>query len=58
MSFLASKLLLYMSFIFGYGIFVFVMLYLIYILYHFMLELKSPNVVPQSNGDEENNLMS
>ena len=48
----------FLVYVFGYGIFLFVMLYLIYILYHFMLELKSPNVVPQSNGDEENNLMS
>ena len=39
---------------FGYGIFLFIYLYMIYVLYHFMLELKNPNVAPQSNSDEEN----
>ena len=48
----------FLVYVFGYGIFLFVILYFIYVLYHFMLELKSPNVVPQSNADEENNLIS
>ena len=48
----------FLVYFFEYGIFLFVILYFIYVLYHFMLELKSPNVVPQSNADEENNLIS
>ena len=39
---------------FGYGIFLFIYLYMIYVLYHFMLELKNPNVAVESNLDEEN----
>ena len=39
---------------FGYGIFLFIYLYMIYVLYHFMLELKNPNVAVESNIDEEN----
>ena len=39
---------------FGYGIFLFIYLYMIYALYHFMLELKNPNVAVESNIDEEN----
>ena len=37
---------------FGYGIFLFIYLYMIYVLYHFMLELKNPNVAVQSNNDD------
>ena len=39
---------------FGYGIFLFIYLYMIYVLYHFMLELKNPNVAVESNNVEEN----
>ena len=38
---------------FGYGIFLFIYLYLIYVLYHYMLELKNPNMVVQNNENEE-----
>ena len=39
---------------FGYGIFLFIYLYMIYVLYNFMLELKNPNVAVESNNVEEN----
>ncbi len=41
----------FLEYIFGYGALLFIVLYLIYVLYHYMLELKNP--VIQSNGDEE-----
>ena len=42
----------FLVYIFGYGIFLFIILYLIYVLYHYMLELKQSNAVI-NNGDEE-----
>ena len=40
----------FLEYIFGYGVLLFVILYLIYVLYHYMLELKNPRV---QNNDEE-----
>jgi hypothetical protein len=42
----------FLVYIFGYGIFLLIILYLIYVLYHYMLELKQSNAVI-NKGDEE-----
>lgn len=41
----------FLEYIFGYGVLLFIILYLIYVLYHYMLELKNPSI--QINGEEE-----
>ena len=46
----------FLVYIFGYGIFLFIILYFIYVLYHYMIELKGPSII-QNNGDEENHLV-
>ena len=46
----------FLVYIFGYGIFLFIILYFIYVLYHYMVELKSPSII-QNSGDEENHLV-
>ena len=46
----------FLVYIFGYGIFLFIILYFIYVLYHYMLELKGPSII-QNSGDEENQLV-
>ena len=46
----------FLVYIFGYGIFLFIILYLIYVLYHYMIELKGPSII-QNSGDEENHLV-
>ncbi len=43
----------FLVYIFGYGLFLFIILYLIYILYHYMLELKNPHPIVQNNEEEE-----
>ena len=46
----------FLVYIFGYGIFLFIILYFIYVLYHYMIELKGPSII-QNSGDEENQLV-
>ena len=46
----------FLVYIFGYGIFLFIILYFIYVLYHYMIELKGPSII-QNSGDEENHLV-
>ena len=46
----------FLVYIFGYGLFLFIVLYFIYVLYHDMLELKGPSII-QNSGDEENQLV-
>ena len=46
----------FLVYIFGYGLFLFIVLYFIYVLYHYMLELKGPSII-QNSGDEENQLV-
>ena len=46
----------FLVYIFGYGLFLFIVLYFIYVLYHYMLELKGPSII-QNSGDEENHLV-
>ena len=43
----------FLAYIFGYGILLFIILYFVYVLYHYMLELKNPTIV-QNNENEEN----
>ena len=43
----------FLVYVFGYGVLLFIILYLIYVLYHYMLELKNPNQSVQINGEEE-----
>ena len=43
----------FLAYIFGYGILLFIILYFVYVLYHYMLELKNPTSV-QNNENEEN----
>ncbi len=43
----------FLVYIFGYGLFLFIILYFIYVLYHYMLELKNPNPIVQNNEEEE-----
>ena len=42
----------FLQYIFGYGILLFIILYLIYVLYHYMLELKGPNISLKKEDEE------
>ena len=43
----------FLAYIFGYGMLLFIILYFVYVLYHYMLQLKHPTTI-QNNENEEN----
>ena len=43
----------FLQYVFGYGVLLFIILYLIYVLYHYMLELKNGPQVNLGNEDDE-----
>ena len=43
----------FLAYIFGYGMLLFIILYFVYVLYHYMLQLKNPTKI-QNNENEEN----
>ena len=42
----------FLAYVFGYGLLLFIVLYLIYVLYHYMRELKNQNVVQNIENEE------
>ena len=42
----------FLAYIFGYGILLFIILYFVYVLYHYMLELKNQTIVKNNENEE------